>query len=115
MLGFSNGSYLIMTEPPKDKNASVLLFNTDSQTDERNVARNRIEGYVVPSIWASWELGDQLREKKKKGYPLFSVERFIGVLFFFTAVAYVIEGSLRNFDWILAIDILRPLKERDSR
>ena len=27
------GSHLILTEPPKDKNVSVLLFNTDSQTD----------------------------------------------------------------------------------
>ena len=29
------GSHLILTEPPKDKNVSVLLLNTDSQTDER--------------------------------------------------------------------------------
>ena len=27
------GSLLILTEPPQDKNVSVLLFNTDSQTD----------------------------------------------------------------------------------
>ena len=54
-----------MTEPPKDKNASVLLFNTDSQTDERNVARNRIEGYVVPNIQAFWELGGSVKRKKE--------------------------------------------------
>ena len=47
---------MILTEPPRDKNVSVLLFNTDSQTDERIDARDRIEGYVVPSIRASWEL-----------------------------------------------------------
>ena len=59
------GSHLILTEPPKDKNVSVLLFNTDSQTDERNDARDRIEGYVVPSIRASWELvGDQLKGQR---------------------------------------------------
>ena len=29
------GSHLILTEPPKDENVSVLLFNTDDQTDER--------------------------------------------------------------------------------
>ena len=59
------GSHLILTEPPKDKNVSVLLFNTDSQTDERIDARDRIEGYVVPSIRASWELvGDQLKGQR---------------------------------------------------
>ena len=46
------GSHLILTELPKDKNVSVLLFNTDSQTDERIDAWDRIEGYVVPSIRA---------------------------------------------------------------
>ena len=55
------GSHLILTEPPKDKSVSVLLFNTDSQTDERLDTRDRIESYVVPGIKASWELvGDQL-------------------------------------------------------
>ena len=55
------GSHLILTEPTEDKNVSVLLFNTDSQTDERINARDRIEGYVVPSIRGSWKLvGDQL-------------------------------------------------------
>ena len=59
------GSHLILTEPPKDKNVSVLLFNTDSQTDERVDARDRIEGYVVLSIRASWgPLGDQLKGQR---------------------------------------------------
>ena len=59
------GSHLIQTEPPKDKNVSVLLFNTDSQTDERIDARDRIKGYMVPSIRASWELvGDQLKGQR---------------------------------------------------
>ncbi|UYM16186.1 hypothetical protein [Endozoicomonas euniceicola] len=54
------GSHLILTEPPKDQNVSVLLFNTDDQTDERKNARNRIEAYVVPGTTASFELlGDQ--------------------------------------------------------
>ena len=48
------GSHLILIEPPKDKNVSVLLFNTDSQTDERINARDRIEGYVVRGIRANW-------------------------------------------------------------
>ena len=50
------GSHLILTEPPKDQNVSVLLFNTDDQTDERKNARNRIEAYVVPGTTASFEL-----------------------------------------------------------
>ncbi|AMO56115.1 hypothetical protein GZ77_04710 [Endozoicomonas montiporae] len=50
------GSHLILTEPPKDENVSVLLFNTDDQTDERSSARNRIEAYVVPGTSASFEL-----------------------------------------------------------
>ena len=59
------GSHLILTEPPKDQNVSVLLFNTDSQTDERIDARDRIESYVVSGIKASWELiGDQLKGQR---------------------------------------------------
>ncbi|MFK0571596.1 hypothetical protein [Endozoicomonas sp.] len=59
------GSHLILTEPPKDKNVSVLLFNTDNQTDERLDARDRIESYVVPGIKANWELvGDQLEGQR---------------------------------------------------
>ncbi|MGO0307493.1 hypothetical protein ACTL6P_12945 [Endozoicomonas acroporae] len=42
-----------------------MLFNTDSQTDERLDARDRIESYVVPGIKASWELvGDQLEGQR---------------------------------------------------
>ncbi|MFK0569958.1 hypothetical protein [Endozoicomonas sp.] len=59
------GSHLILTEPPKDKNVSVLLFDTGSQTDERLDARDRIESYVVPGIKANWELiGDQLQGQR---------------------------------------------------
>ncbi len=59
------GSHLILTEPPKDQNVSVLLFNTDSQTDERLDARDKIESYVVPGIKASWELvGDRLQGQR---------------------------------------------------
>ncbi|WP_299735390.1 hypothetical protein [uncultured Endozoicomonas sp.] len=59
------GSHLILTEPPKDKNVSVLLFDTDSQTDERGNARDRIESYVVPGIQADWHLiGNQLEGQR---------------------------------------------------
>ncbi|WP_067582838.1 hypothetical protein [Endozoicomonas ascidiicola] len=59
------GSHLILTEPPKDQNVSVLLFDTDSQTDERANARDRIESYVVPGIQADWHLiGNQLEGQR---------------------------------------------------
>src|SRR5690554_6269858 len=54
------GAHSIVTEAPKDPRVSVLLFNTDSQVDERRDARTLIEGYVVPSTTARFELlGDQ--------------------------------------------------------
>lgn len=54
------GAHGIVTEGPADPRVSVLLFNTGSQTDERTEARSVIEGYVVPSTTASFELlGDQ--------------------------------------------------------
>src|SRR5690606_41253409 len=54
------GAHSIVTEAPLDPRVSVLLFNTDDQTDERRDARALIEGYVVPSTMASFELlGDQ--------------------------------------------------------
>src|SRR5690606_34643846 len=54
------GVHSIVTQAPQDPRVSVLLFNTDSQTDERRDARSIIEGYVVPSTTAPFELlGDQ--------------------------------------------------------
>lgn len=54
------GAHGIVTQAPSDPRVSVLLFNTGSQTDERVAARSVIEGYVVPSTTASFELlGDQ--------------------------------------------------------
>ena len=44
------GSHLILTELPKDKNVSVLLFNTDSQTDERLDARDRKKVIWFPAL-----------------------------------------------------------------
>lgn len=55
------GAHAIVTKAPADPRVSVVLFNTDSQTDERAAARNHIESYVVPSVTASFELlGNQL-------------------------------------------------------
>ena len=55
------GAHAIVTKGPADPRVSVLLFNTNSQTDERAAARNHIESYVTPSVAAPFELlGNQL-------------------------------------------------------
>lgn len=54
------GAHCIITRKPGDDLVHALMFNTDSQTDEREEARGFIEGYVVPSTTASFDLlGDQ--------------------------------------------------------
>lgn len=42
------GSHAIVTDPPDDPRVSTLIFSTESYTDERVDAKNRIESYVVP-------------------------------------------------------------------
>lgn len=55
------GAHAIVTEKPGDPRVSVLLFKTDSQTDQRAAARAAIESYVVPSLVAPFELlGNQM-------------------------------------------------------
>ncbi|MFB8828338.1 KilA-N domain-containing protein [Azotobacter sp. CWF10] len=55
------GAHCILTQAPADPRVSVLLFNSGSQTDERDDARSAIENYVVPATAASFELlGNQL-------------------------------------------------------
>lgn len=55
------GAHIILTQAPLDPRVSVTLFNTNSQTDERDAARNAIESYVVPAVSAPFELlGNQL-------------------------------------------------------
>lgn len=55
------GAHSIITQKTADPRVSVLLFNTESQTDQRAAARSSIESYMAPSATASWELlGDQL-------------------------------------------------------
>jgi len=55
------GAHAIVTEKPADPRVSVLLFKTDSQTDQRAAARAAIESYVVPSLVAPFELlGNQM-------------------------------------------------------
>lgn len=55
------GAHAMVTERPADPRVSVLLFKTDSQTDQRAAARAAIESYVVPALVASFELlGNQM-------------------------------------------------------
>lgn len=55
------GAHAILTKAPADPRVSFVLFNTDSQTDERDAARNRIESYVTPGVTSTFELlGNQL-------------------------------------------------------
>ncbi|QQE87296.1 hypothetical protein [Azotobacter chroococcum] len=55
------GAHCILTQAPADPRVSVLLFNSGSQTDERDDARSAIENYVVPATAAPFELlGNQL-------------------------------------------------------
>lgn len=54
------GAHCIVTRKPGDDLVHALMFNTGSQTDEREEARTFVEGYVVPSSAANFELlGDQ--------------------------------------------------------
>jgi hypothetical protein len=55
------GAHVILTDVPDDEHVSVLLFNTESQTDERLSAQDRIESYVVKGTSAPfYPLGNQL-------------------------------------------------------
>ena len=55
------GAHAVLTQAPEDERVGVVLFNTESQIDERDDARNRIESYVVPAVNTNWDfLGDQL-------------------------------------------------------
>lgn len=55
------GAHAILTEPTVDPRVSVLLFDTGSQTDTRDNARNMIENYMAPASVATFELlGNQL-------------------------------------------------------
>lgn len=59
------GAHAIITRKPGDALVSALLFNSGSQTDERFDARVVIEGYVVPSILADFDLlGDQFEGQR---------------------------------------------------
>ncbi len=55
------GAHAILTVAPEDEHVGVVLFNPESQIDERADARTRIESYVVPAVDTNWHLlGNQL-------------------------------------------------------
>ena len=55
------GSHSIITDAPDDAKVSVIMFTTDSYTDERADAQDHIESYVVEGPESSYVLlGDQL-------------------------------------------------------
>ena len=59
------GAHAILTKVPLDPKARVLLFNTDSEADERSDARDYIENYVVQGARAAWDLlGNQLQGQR---------------------------------------------------
>lgn len=59
------GSHLIVDQAPDDDNVSVLLFSTDSHTDQRDEARERVEGYVLSGPLTRMRLyGDQLEGQR---------------------------------------------------
>lgn len=59
------GSHTILLRQPVDPRVAVTLFQTNSHTDRRDNARDRIESYVVKATEAPfWLWGDQLRGQR---------------------------------------------------
>ncbi|WP_299197987.1 hypothetical protein [uncultured Amphritea sp.] len=59
------GSHAIITDAPADPRVSVVMFSTESYTDERTDARDRIESYVVKGPVSDYTLlGDQLEGQR---------------------------------------------------
>ncbi|ANP79313.1 hypothetical protein A134_23145 [Vibrio crassostreae 9CS106] len=59
------GAHVIANKAPKDPHVHVVLFDTQSQTDEREQARQRIEAYTVKSVILPMQLyGNHLRGQK---------------------------------------------------
>jgi hypothetical protein len=59
------GSHAVVTDAPDDPNVSVLMLTTDSYTDERSDAKDKIESYVVEGPESPYVLlGDQLKGQR---------------------------------------------------
>lgn len=59
------GLHVILDEPPSDQNTHVILFRTNSDSDERREARDRMEAYVAQAGKAAfWLFGNQLKGQR---------------------------------------------------
>jgi hypothetical protein len=59
------GAHIILTDPPDDPAVNVTLFTTESWTDERTAARDRIESYSIAGPETQWILyGDHVVGQK---------------------------------------------------
>jgi hypothetical protein len=59
------GAHIILTDPPDDPAVNVTLFSTESWTDTRDAARNRIESYSISGPESPWILfGDHVVGQK---------------------------------------------------
>ncbi|MEJ6655604.1 MAG: hypothetical protein QNL70_06335 [Pseudomonas sp.] len=95
------GAHSIVTQAPEDPRVSVLLFNTGDQTDERVDARSIIEGYVVPSTTASFDLlGDQFAGQR----ALTGLQRLEGRLPEVGEVYQLVDGSNSQYVRIQAVE-----------
>jgi hypothetical protein len=59
------GAHIILTDAPDDQNVQVTLYSTESWTDERDAARDRIESYSIQGPESRWVLfGDHIVGQK---------------------------------------------------
>ncbi|MFT0212829.1 hypothetical protein VQ643_09460 [Pseudomonas sp. F1_0610] len=104
------GAHTIISASPKDPLVNALLFNTNSQTDERKDAAMLIEGYVMPSIIADFDLlGDQYPGQRQITALQFEERRVpeIGDVFQLVTKTYdqfvrvsAVEHEIRTFYYI---------------
>ncbi|EMV9185877.1 hypothetical protein AADU03_004763 [Escherichia coli] len=95
------GAHAILTQAPADPRVSVTLFNTGSQTDERDAARNAIESYVVPAVSAAFELlGNQLQGQRAISCIQREEQRQPEI----GQVYQLVNGSLSQYIRITAVD-----------
>ncbi|MDD5271712.1 MAG: hypothetical protein PHU14_03220 [Methylovulum sp.] len=66
------GAHVIVTNAPEDNDVSALMFSTESWTDTRQAAQNRVESYTTLGAQLEWVLmGTHARDQKL--LQLFSV------------------------------------------
>lgn len=59
------GGHAALFDAPDDPNVSLILFNTDSESDERSNAKTRVESYLAPATpFGMFALSNQLEGQK---------------------------------------------------